>query len=278
MSALHISKHRLHTAHIQAGLLRRYTHKKSELNAHSEVNGMKGHVLSSDKSYDDWMECFGLSKSISDDCSKFSSSNGDVDDGGGHRIWRCLLAAAGPCTIPEDADSKKGNLKTSSTLQQSEYNIESSSCSPSSSYTGETSNHEHFGKDLSGFLKHSSKSYGLISDFHSLNTLKTPTSGSKKLFIIELSNTLTEISIKKRYQIGFKGPIAFIESSHLCKFAQCAHGSVAVYHLRSTKKLWKLGIISGIFPLNDPPVVDMFEWTGDLEKNEILQNVEFSSF
>ncbi len=30
------------------------------------------------------------------------------------------------------------------------------------------------------------------------------------------------------------------------------------------KKLRKLGIISGIFPVNDPPVVDMFEWTGAL--------------
>ncbi len=251
------------------------------------------------------------------------------------------MAAAGPCTLPEDAESKKGNLKTSLTPQQSEHNFEhheddrsmssrfsdlsngsdnlfnswnddkepagsrcstasrnsifdknekkipsicrktssevdeydvcvktsafdNSSRSYSSSDTGERSNHGHFGKDLSGFSNHSKESYGLISDYHSLNTLKTPTSGSKKLFIIESSNALTEISLKKRYQISYEGPIAFIESSHLCKFAQCAHGSVVIYRLRLKEKFWKLGIISGIFPLNDPPVVNMFEWTGDL--------------
>ncbi len=25
---------------------------------------------------------------------------------------------------------------------------------------------------------------------------------------------------------------------------------------------WKLGIVKSTFPLNDPPVVDLFKWTG----------------
>ncbi len=140
----------------------------------------------------------------------------------------------------------------------------SQSSSPSFSSHGENSNHEHFGKDLSGFAYCSINSYGIISNFHSTSALKTPTSGSKNLFLIESLNLLTKISLKKRHQINLDGVISFIELSHLCKFAQCTHGSVAVYHLLSMKGLWKLGIISGFFPMNNPLVVDMFEWTGTL--------------
>ncbi len=55
--------------------------------------------------------------------------------------------------------------------------------------------------------------------------------------------------------------MTFIESLQLCLFRQCGQGSVVAFK-RSFCNDWKLGIVRSIFPMNVPPAIDLFEWTG----------------
>ncbi len=165
-------------------------------------------------------------------------------------IQRCCLAAAGPSSTSDKIDSNSSKLSDSNRdlddapLDASSSNGDSDcndswdgggkgsaskvNCHDGDSKSGVGSftplniqKHQHFGEDLSGFTDTSNCSYGIVSDFCSKSALKTPSIGKKKVFYVENSNYLKAICINRRHALEMSGPVTFIESSQLCKFAQC---------------------------------------------------------
>ncbi len=94
-----------------------------------------------------------------------------------------------------------------------------------------------------------------MSDFSLMTAMSTISVGTRKVFFINNDNLLKMIALWRRFALDYSGPITFIESSQLCRFQQCGRRRL----LSSTA--WKLWIVKSIFFVNDPPVVDLIEWT-----------------
>jgi len=178
------------------------------------------------------------------------------------RIQHCFLAAAGLSSNSDEVDSAvSGGFgdfhdEGSGGLRSGIQHCFSAAAGPK---------HQHFGEDLSGFTDSLNCSYGIVSDFCSKSALKTPSVGKKKVFLVENSNYLRAICINRRHTLDMSGPVTFIESSQLSKFMQCCNGSVAVFSYLPDDTPWWLGIVRGIFPMNIPPAIDLFEWVGPLQ-------------
>ncbi len=67
----------------------------------------------------------------------------------------------------------------------------------------------------------------------------------------------------KKFAMDYDGPITFVKSSQLCRFQQCSRGSIIEFNLFSSK-VWKLGIVKSNFPINYPPIANLFQWTRGL--------------
>ncbi len=107
---------------------------------------------------------------------------------------------------------------------------------------------------MSGFLDNSNDYHGLLSDFSELTVLKTTSVGTRKAFVISINNLLKVMNLQRQFTLDYN------HHSH-ADSKQCRRGSVVAFRLLSSTD-WKLGIVKSTFPLNDPPVVDLFKWTG----------------
>ncbi len=180
--------------------------------------------------------------------SIFAESN-DKANGSGFWIWYCFLEAADSSLIPDMTDSTNGDSEIPIFRFQQD-----SAATPL-----DVLKHQHYGNELSWFA-FSHNSYGL--EFHAATAFKTPTDGCKKVFAIQSSNLLIGRSVKEQFKLDFDGPVTFIELSQIYKFSQRGHGSMGVFCVHTVCSLWNLGMLSGIFPMNFPPLLDVFEWSG----------------
>ncbi len=117
--------------------------------------------------------------------------------------------------------------------------------------------HVHFGDNFSGHSFELNNIHSMMSDLKDMTALKTTSNGTRKAFIVGGNNTLNIVTLKKDLLWAIIVPLP--QSTQLCRFQQCSRGSIVAFSLYSSK-VWRLGIVKSIFPMNDPPIA-IFEWT-----------------
>ncbi len=113
----------------------------------------------------------------------------------------------------------------------------------------------------------------LFEDFDSVIALATPCVGSCSFFTVGIDENLLVCTIDYRVRLPFRGPCTFVECTQLCHFPQAAKGVHCVFKDKQSKS-WSLGVISGLFPLNNPPIAQVYRWNAEVSSYGIIKFAE----
>ncbi len=118
-------------------------------------------------------------------------------------------------------------------------------------------------------------SYDIILDFTAATALKMPTNAFKQIFLVQSSNLLIAIILKK-WNWTLTVQSLSLKCLSLANFhnAPWKCGSFPFAHCWIIVETWNN---KQHFPMNFPPVVDVFEWTGPVASVGVPKFVKWNA-